>query len=101
MEFPHPDFVEVPAPEKIMDATSGDLDRLCRRGCQDPDCKHRPEEHYAMGIEPRCHATNRVAALYDSRHKTIELSCGVCGAHVMRLKLEEEPARNTHRDSKR
>ncbi len=44
-----------------------------------------------MGIEPRCHETNRITALYDGRTKMMEFQCGICGEPLIRVKVATEP----------
>jgi hypothetical protein len=76
------------APIGMQTLSAETLDSACRQGCSDPKCTLNPQEHWGMGIEPACHETNRICALYDSRHKTIEFNCGVCGAPMFRVKIQ-------------
>lgn len=69
------------------------LDEAVKGGCADPKCTMKPEEHWGMGIEPACHATQKVHVFYDARVKMMEISCGICDRHIMWVKLQEDAIR--------
>jgi hypothetical protein len=67
------------------------LDYASKRGCSDPACTLKPEEHTGMGIEPMCHETNKVTAFYNGLTKMLEIECGICGREIIRVKVATEP----------